>query len=59
MAKQKQLVPSIEEKLSICTHTSKSEKLASLAREFELGKSTVTDILREVNIVQRCVGLVL
>jgi len=43
-------VQSIEDKprdkLSICTHTSKGEKPASLAREFGLGKSTVTDNLK-------------
>jgi len=44
MAKRKRIVLSIEDKLSICTRTSKGEKPASLAREFGLGKSMVTDI---------------
>jgi len=50
MAKHKRIVLSIEDKpqdkLSICTRASKGEKPLSLAREFELGKSTVTDILK-------------
>ena len=46
MAKRKQTVLCIEDKLCICTRASKGKKPASLAREFEVGKSTVTDILK-------------
>ena len=45
MAKHKQTVLCIEDKLCICTCASKGEKPASLAREFGVGKPTVTDIL--------------
>ena len=45
MAKRKRTVLCIEDKLCICTCASKGEKPASLAREFGVGKPTVTDIL--------------
>ena len=46
MAKRKRTVLCIEDKLCICTRASKGEKPASLAREFGVGKSTITDILK-------------
>ena len=48
MAKHKQTVLCIEDKLCICTCASKGEKPASLAREFGVGKPMVTDILTNI-----------
>jgi len=51
MAKCKRIVLSIEDKLSICTCASKGKKPASLAREFELSKSTVTDTIPKTSLM--------
>ncbi len=44
--KRKRVVLNIEEKLKICGYIKKGRKFASVAAEFNIGKSTVHDIIK-------------